>query len=73
MAQLTVRNLGDRLVQALTERAASRGHSAEEEHRQILEAALHSQELAQHLISIPDVGNDEEFGRLYDPPRPVDQ
>lgn len=72
MAQLIVRDLDDRLVQLLKERAASRGRSAEEEHRQILRAALQSQGLAHFLISIPDVGNDDDFDRLPDPPRPVD-
>ena len=40
MAQLLVRHLDRRLVQTLKERAAHRGHSAEAEHRAILEAAL---------------------------------
>jgi plasmid stability protein len=83
MAQLTVRNLDDGLVELLEERAASRGHSVEEEHRQILQAALQGREsvvpaaspsrgLAQHLTSIPDVGHGEDFDRHLDDPRPVD-
>ncbi len=72
MAQLIVRDLDDHLVQLLKERAASRGHSAEEEHRQILRAALESSGMAQFLQSIPDVGDDDDFERQPDLPRPVD-
>lgn len=40
MAQLTVRNLPDRIVQALRVRAARHGRSAEAEHRLILAETL---------------------------------
>jgi plasmid stability protein len=40
MPQLIVRKLDQRVVQALKERAARQGRSAEAEHRAILEAAL---------------------------------
>ena len=40
MPQLIVRNLDVRVVSALKARAASRGRSAEAEHREILEHAL---------------------------------
>lgn len=40
MGQLIVRGLEDRLIQALKRRAARLGHSAEAEHRAILEQAL---------------------------------
>ena len=40
MAQLTVRNVPDELVRALRMRAASKGLSAEAEHRRILADAL---------------------------------
>lgn len=40
MGQLLVRNLDNRLIQALKERAARHGRSVEAEHRAILEAAL---------------------------------
>jgi len=40
MAQLIVRNLDRRIVSALKTRAASRGRSAEAEHREILEHVL---------------------------------
>lgn len=72
MAQLIVRGLDDHLVQLLKERAASRGHSAEEEHRQILRAALQRSGMARHLESIPDVGIDADFDRQPDLPRPVE-
>ena len=43
MGQLIVRGRDDRLIQALKERAARSGRSAEAEHRAILEQALQSE------------------------------
>lgn len=40
MAQLTVRNVSAAVVQALKQRAAANGRSAEAEHRELLRAAL---------------------------------
>jgi antitoxin FitA len=40
MAQLIVRNIDQKIVNALKQRAASNGHSAEAEHRDLLEQAL---------------------------------
>jgi plasmid stability protein len=40
MAQLTVRNVPEHIVEALKARASHAGRSAEAEHRRILEAAL---------------------------------
>lgn len=40
MAQLTVRNVQERIVRALKQRAAAHGRSAEAEHREILQLAL---------------------------------
>ena len=40
MAQLIVRNIDERVVRALKKRAATHGHSAEAEHRALLEQAL---------------------------------
>lgn len=40
MAQLTVRNVDDRVILALKQRAAAHGRSAEAEHREILRATL---------------------------------
>jgi antitoxin FitA len=72
MAQLIVRNLDDDLVRRLKERAASRGRSAEEEHRAILRAALRSEDLADHLAAIPDVGDDSDFERRAELQRDVE-
>jgi antitoxin FitA len=66
MAQLVVRNLSDDLVQALKRRAAKHNRSAEQEHREILEAALRGpkrRSLAAVLASMPNVGTDEDFAR----------
>ena len=40
MAQLTVRNVSAAVVQALKQRAAANGRSAEAEHRELLRSAL---------------------------------
>lgn len=57
MPQLIVRNLDERVVSALKARAASRGRSAEAEHRAILEQALlgapPQQDFKAFLRSIP--------------------
>lgn len=69
MANLIVRGLDEALVQALKLRAASRGHSAEAEHREILANALRrprKRRLAEALAAIPDVGRDEDFARVED-------
>jgi plasmid stability protein len=66
MAQLVVRNLSDDLVKALKQRAAKHNRSAEQEHREILEAALRGpkrRSLASVLASMPNVGHDEDFVR----------
>ena len=66
MAQLVVRNLSDDLVKALKQRAAKHNCSAEQEHREILEAALRGprrRSLASVLASMPNVGKDEDFAR----------
>lgn len=72
MAQLIVRDLDDDVVRRLKRRAAERGHSAEEEHRQILRRALRSKGLGSHLATIPDVGTDEDFERSDELPRAID-
>jgi len=46
MAQLTVRQVDDRVVQRLRERAAKNNRSAEAEHREILQAVLLQDERA---------------------------
>lgn len=66
MAQLMVRNLPEELVVALKRRAAKRNRSAEQEHREILKAALRGprrRALAEVLADMPNVGEDEDFVR----------
>ncbi len=66
MAQLMVRNLPDELVLALKRRAAKRNRSAEQEHREILKAALQGtrrKSLADVLAGMPNVGEDRDFAR----------
>ena len=66
MAQLMVRNLPDELVRALKQRAAKHNRSAEQEHREILKAALQGprrKPLADVLASMPNVGTDSDFAR----------
>ena len=69
MAQLVVRNLPDELVKALKLRAAKHDRSAEQEHREILRAALRGPRrrgLAEVLAAMPNVGRDEDFTRAQD-------
>lgn len=66
MAQLVVRNLPEDLVKALKQRAARHNRSAEQEHREILRAALRGprrKHLADVLASMPNVGRDDDFMR----------
>jgi plasmid stability protein len=66
VAQLVVRNLPDDIVRALKQRAARNNRSAEQEHREILLAALRGprrRPLADVLASMPNVGRDEDFAR----------
>jgi antitoxin FitA len=72
MAQLIVRNVDDDLVRRLKRRAADNGRSAEEEHRQLLRAALRSDRLIDRLVTMPDDGSDADFERRPDLPRDVD-
>lgn len=70
MAQLLVRDVDEALVQALRERAARHGRSAEAEHREILARALRltkRRSFAEVLAGMPDVGGDEDFARVEDP------
>lgn len=66
MAQLIVRNLSEDLVRALKRRAAKSNRSAEQEHREILRAALagpRRRRLADVLSAMPSVGEDRDFAR----------
>ncbi len=67
MANLIVRNIDEAIVQALKQRASRNGLSAEAEHREILaKVLLHppQKSLAEVLLSIPAVGEDEDFERV---------
>ncbi|MBK8640508.1 MAG: DNA-binding protein [Chromatiaceae bacterium] len=69
MANLVVRNLDQRLVDALKQGAAMAGRSAEAEHRRILEEVLcapRKRSLAEVLASMPDVGQASDFERSED-------
>lgn len=65
MAQLVVRRLDESIVRALKVRAAQRGRSAEEEHREILRHALlepgRRKSFKAHLLAMPNVGRDSDF------------
>jgi plasmid stability protein len=70
MADLVVRNLDPRIVDALKRRAAKNGRSAEAEHRALLEESLLSPKgktFAEAIASMPKVGKDEDFERVEDP------
>ena len=69
MTSLLVRGLDESLVQALKQRAAAIGRSAEAEHRAILLESLQRpprKPLAEILASMPDVGLDSDFERQQD-------
>jgi plasmid stability protein len=74
MAQLLVRGLDDEVVRKLKLRAAQNGHSAEEEHRRILGAALTDEprpDFLEALLAMPKAGSDEDFERPRDFGRPL--
>ncbi|MSP61228.1 MAG: DNA-binding protein [Myxococcales bacterium] len=74
MAQLIVRNLEEKLVRRLRERAARSGRSAEEEHREILRStllAVPKKTFKEALLEMPDVGDDALFERPRDLGRKV--
>jgi antitoxin FitA len=70
MANLVVRDLDQRVVDALKQCAARHGRSAEAEHRAILEEVLlvtpKKDSFAEALASMPNVGQDEDCERLED-------
>jgi len=68
MPQLIVRQIEEKVVRKLKERAGQHGVSMEEEHRRILRDALvgsssKKRSLKDHLLSMPEVGEDEDFER----------
>ena len=71
MANLVVRNLDQRIVDALKQRAVRHGRSAEAEHRALLEEMLlrpKRKSFAEALTAMPNVGQDEDFERVEDEP-----
>ena len=75
MAQLIVRNIEDAVVEALKLRAAQHGRSAEAEHRELLRKALlrrPGRSLKEHLLAMPDVGDDADFEPARDVARRVE-
>ena len=69
MANLVVRNLDQRIVDALKQRAARHGRSAEAEHRVLLEELLlrpKGKSFTEALASMPNIGEDEDFERVED-------
>lgn len=69
MSRLLVRDLDPKIVNALKLRAAKHGRSAEAEHREILKEALlrtNKKPFAQVLMSMPNVGEDDDFARVDD-------
>jgi len=64
---LLVRNVDEDLVRTLKEQAGAHGRSVEAEHRAILAQALarpRRRSLADAILDIPDVGQDEDFARV---------
>ncbi|MGC3874473.1 FitA-like ribbon-helix-helix domain-containing protein [Halomonas sp. GXIMD04776] len=73
MANLIVRNIDDRIANALKVRASQHGISAEAEHRRILEQVLlrpQKRSFLEVLSQIPEVGRDEDFARVQDEAAP---
>ncbi len=71
VANLVVRNLEQQIVNALKQRAARHGRSAEAEHRLLLEESLlrpKGKSFAEALAAMPNVGKDEDFLRKEDEP-----
>ena len=71
VANLVVRNLEQQIVDALKQRAAHHGRSAEAEHRILLEESLlrpKGKSFAEALAAIPNAGKDEDFLRIEDEP-----
>ena len=69
MANLIVRKLDQQIVDALKQRAARHGRSAEAEHRVLLESVLlqsRRKSFAEALADLPNVGKDDDFERHED-------
>jgi len=77
MAQLLVRQVEDKVVRKLKELAGQHGVSMEEQHRRILREALlggskQKPSFKEFLLSMPDLGRDEDFERRPQIDRPVE-
>ena len=67
MSNLIVRKLEPEIIEALKQRAARNGRSAEMEHRAILREVLFvlkKRSLAEILAAMPNVGTDADFERI---------
>jgi antitoxin FitA len=77
MPQLIVRQIEEKVVRKLKRQAGQRGISMEEEHRRILREALlarpqRKRTFKDYLLSMPNVGRDEDFERGPQIERPVE-
>jgi antitoxin FitA len=68
MPQLIVRQIEEKVVRKLKERAGTHGVSMEEEHRRILREALigpsrKKPSFKEALLGMPNVGDDKDFER----------
>lgn len=77
MRQLVVRQIEEKVVRKLKERAGAHGVSMEEEHRRILREALlgtpdKRPSFKDALLAIPSVGDDRDFERGAQADRPVE-
>lgn len=75
MSDLIVRKLEPEIIEALKQRAARNGRSAEMEHRSILREVLlvlKKRSLAEVLAAMPNVGTDTDFERIQDKKQAAD-
>jgi plasmid stability protein len=77
MPQLLVRQIEEKVVRKLKQRAGEHGVSMEEEHRRILREALlgpsrKRPSFKEYLLQMPDIGPDELFARDRDMGRKVE-
>ena len=76
MPQLIVRDIEEKVVRRLKERAGKHGVSMEEEHRRVLREALFPRpkrraSFKEFLLSMPNVARDSDFDRPSDMGREV--
>jgi len=77
MPQLIVRQIEEKVVKKLKQRAGEHGVSMEEEHRRILRESLlgsapRRKSFKEALMAMPNVGEDEDFKRGVQMERPVE-